>query len=417
MQAAKVSVFTVSDLNFLSKSALEQCEYLQNVLVEGEVSNFKDHYISGHFYFSLKDDKSVVKCVMFSDFSKNLRFTLKNGMKVILRGRVSIYEATGLYQIYVEDICSDGTGSLQLAFDELKKKLSFEGLFLQENKKEIPSFPKKIGILTSKTGSVLYDILNVLKRRYPVAEILFYPVSVQGSGSAEIISKTLLKISKNNDVDVVIIGRGGGSLEDLWTFNEEILARAVFACKIPVISAVGHETDFTICDFVADLRAPTPSVAAELATPEVGEIILKIKYLFDCLKNGMLASIRAKEEKVRFFEGEKFSNNFIFKLQEKLIKLDFLKNKIQSIVRDKFLFARENFVKVSVAIDSFSPFRILVSGYIIALKKDKNIKSIEEIIPGDRLMLRFFDGIADCSIISSKRVCKIGRKSDAKYFI
>ena len=262
------SIISVSQLNYYIKSLLEADDKLRYVFVTGEISNLTDHYSSGHIYLSLKDDKAVIKAVMFSFSAKNLKFRPQNGMKIIARGRVSLYEPSGQYQLYIEDMQPDGIGSLTIAFEQLKKKLEAEGLFDPKHKKPLPQFPKVITIITSPTGAALQDIRNVLGRRWPYSQVQIIPVLVQGDGAASMLTRAVTEADACGDSDVIIIGRGGGSIEDLWAFNDESLARAIFACRVPVISAVGHETDFTICDFVADMRAPTPSAAAELATPD-----------------------------------------------------------------------------------------------------------------------------------------------------
>lgn len=261
-------IITVSQLNYYIKSLFDQDDNLKYVMVEGEISNLKDHYASGHIYFSLKDQKSVISAVMFSFHAKNLRFKPESGMKVIVRARVSVYETSGQYQLYVEDMQPDGIGALTIQLEQLKKKLEKEGLFSQEHKKKIPAYPSVVGVITSPTGAAVRDIINIISRRYPCAEIVLAPVLVQGETAPEQLIRAVRMFSQYRCADVVIIGRGGGSIEDLWAFNNEELARAIYDCEIPVISAVGHETDFTICDFVADLRAPTPSAAAELAVPD-----------------------------------------------------------------------------------------------------------------------------------------------------
>ena len=263
-------ILSVTQLNNYVKSIIEQDENLYNVFVIGEISNFVDHYRSGHLYMSIKDNQSVISAVMFAGNASKLKFKPQNGMSVIIRGRVSLYERDGKYQLYIDDMQPDGVGTLALAFEQLKEKLSKIGLFDSDHKKSIPRFPSKIGVISSPTGAAVQDILNVLERRYPVAEIVFAGVQVQGESAASTVCNALRKMNQT-DVDVIIIARGGGSAEDLWPFNDEKLAFEIYNSKIPVISGVGHETDFTICDFVADLRAPTPSAAAELATPDIKE--------------------------------------------------------------------------------------------------------------------------------------------------
>lgn len=261
------STLTVTQVNRFIKSLIEGDGRLSDIHIAGEISNFTDHYKSGHLYFSLKDDKSVIKAVMFASAARRLKFRPANGMKVIIRGRVSVYEPTGQYQLYAEDMQPDGIGALAMAFEQLKEKLSAEGLFDPAKKRPLPPYPEKIGVITSPTGAALQDILQIIGRRWPAAEVLLCPVLVQGNLAAGQLKAALEALNRDASCSVIIIGRGGGSMEELWPFNDESLARAVAASQIPVVSAVGHETDFTICDFAADLRAPTPSAAAELCTP------------------------------------------------------------------------------------------------------------------------------------------------------
>jgi len=265
------SVLTVSQVNFFLKSLIEGDGRLSDIFIEGEISNLTDHYKSGHLYFSLKDERSVIKAVMFAGSARRLRFRPQNGMKVIIRGRVSVYEPNGQYQLYAEDMQPDGVGALSLAYEQLKARLAAEGLFDREHKRPLPPYPEKIGVITSPSGAAVRDILQITSRRWPIAEIVFCPVLVQGEGAPAQLTEAVQALNRTDACDVIIIGRGGGSLEDLWAFNDETLARTIYSSAIPVISAVGHETDFTICDFVADLRAPTPSAAAELCTPDFWE--------------------------------------------------------------------------------------------------------------------------------------------------
>ena len=273
----KPVAMTVTDLNRYMKEKVARDEFLNSVYVKGEISNFKHHY-TGHMYFTLKDENSLIKCIMFKTQTATLNFMPKDGMKVIIYGTVSVFERDGVYQIYCKMMQEDGMGSLHIAFEELKSKLGEEGLFSEEHKKKIPVMPKCIGVLTSNTGSVIKDIINVSTRRNPNVYIKLLPVPVQGEGAAVKIAEAIKIMNEKKLADVIIIARGGGSLEDLWPFNEEIVARAIYESELPIISAVGHETDFTIADFVADLRAPTPSAAAELAVPNISDVLLKLKH-------------------------------------------------------------------------------------------------------------------------------------------
>ena len=284
------NVVTVSKLNTYIKERFEEDEFLNNILVKGEISNFKHHY-TGHMYFTLKDENSLIKCVMFKGYTDKLNFIPKDGMKVIILGTVSVFERDGVYQIYAKGMKQEGIGDLHAKYEELKAKLEKEGLFSEAHKKKIPFMPKCIGVLTSNTGAVIRDIINVSTRRNPNVYIKLLPVPVQGTGAAEKIVKAIETMNEQKLADVIIIARGGGSLEDLWPFNEEIVARAIYASELPIISAVGHETDFTISDFVSDLRAPTPSAAAELAVPRIEEIEQKLLTYKNRYKNALLKKL------------------------------------------------------------------------------------------------------------------------------
>ena len=290
----KYEAISVSELNKYIKEKIANDEILNNVLIKGEISNFKNHY-TGHLYFTLKDDSSLIKCIMFKTYTSNLKFTPKDGMKVMVFGTVSVFERDGVYQIYCKAMQEEGMGSLYTAYEELKQKLEKEGLFSMQYKKNIPFMPRIVGVLTSQTGSVIRDIINVSTRRNPNVYIRLLPVPVQGEGAGVKIAEAIQTMNEQNLADVIILARGGGSLEDLWPFNEEVVARAIFASNLPVISAVGHETDFTIADFVADLRAPTPSAAAELAVADVVELQSKLLNY----QNRLKLSLKKKVEFMR----------------------------------------------------------------------------------------------------------------------
>lgn len=384
-----ITVLTVSQLTYYIKSLFESDENLKTVFMVGEVSNFVNHYKSGHMYFSLKDENSSIKAIMFSYAAKNVRFNIENGMKVLVRGRVDIYEASGQYQIYVDDIKPEGAGELNLAFEQLKLKLSEEGLFDQEKKKKIPSMPTKIGVITSKSGAAIRDIENVLGRRYPLAEIVFYPVQVQGDEAPGQIENAIRFFNKKKACDVLIVGRGGGSIEDLWAFNTEEVARAVYESEIPIISAVGHETDFTICDFVADLRAPTPSAAAELASPDINELIDEIKYLEDCLKRSVLLKINKEKLLLDSFVSNLTSPKQ--RLEEEKLKLDLRYNKLRELFEKKLSSKREKYIELVSGLNALNPLDVLSRGYAVAFTQDgKPIDSIDK--AEDKIILRLNDG-------------------------
>ena len=325
---------TVSDLNKYMKEKIAEDEYLNNILIKGEISNFKNHY-TGHMYFTLKDEKSLIKCIMFKSYATKLTFMPKDGMKVMILGSVSVFERDGVYQIYARAMEEDGLGDLYTKYQELKKRLEQQGLFEEEHKMKIPMMPRVIGVLTSQTGSVIRDIINVSTRRNPNVYIRLLPVPVQGEGAAEKISNGIEYMNKNKLADVLILARGGGSLEDLWPFNEEIVAHSIYNSEIPIISAVGHETDFTIADFVADLRAPTPSAAAELAVPDIYEVKRKIETYQDRLRNSLIKKLELMN--LRY---EKCMSSSVFKeplrkINDNYIKLDNCIKQIENSIKVK----------------------------------------------------------------------------------
>ena len=313
--------YTVSQLNNYVKNIIDNDPYLNYIYVVGEISNFTNHYKTGHFYLTLKDEKAAIKAVMFRSSAARIKFEPQNGMKVICRGRASLFERDGSFQFYIEDMQPDGVGALQIAFEQLVEKLKAEGLFDEKYKKKIPSYPEKIAVITSPTGAAIQDITNVLTRRFPCAEMIMCPVLVQGDGAAEQLIDAVKRVNETNAADVIIIGRGGGSIEDLWAFNDEELAREIFRSRIPVISAVGHEIDYTISDFVSDLRAPTPSAAAELAVPDITDVKYLLAKTEDNLETAYLNIINQHKARLKFYaENYVLKNpiNYLSNLSEKL---------------------------------------------------------------------------------------------------
>lgn len=394
----KYEAITVTELNKYIKEKIAGDEMLNNVLIKGEISNFKHHY-TGHLYFTLKDDNSLIKCIMFKTYTSNLKFTPKDGMKVMVFGTVSVFERDGVYQIYCKAMQEEGMGSLYTAYEELKQKLEKEGLFNIQYKKKIPYMPKVVGVLTSQTGAVIRDIINVSTRRNPNVYIKLLPVPVQGEGAGKKIAEAIQTMNKEKLADVIIIARGGGSLEDLWPFNEEIVARAIYESELPIISAVGHETDFTIADFVADLRAPTPSAAAELAVADVVELKSKlINY-----ENRLRLSLKKKVEFMRL-KYEKCMSSRAFKdplqkINEYYIKIDILIKTITHTATTKLNESKNQASKTIGKIDALSPLKTLSRGYCIAQTNNKLIKSVKEINKGDEIQLRFNDGNKNAQIL------------------
>ena len=389
---------TVTDLNKYIKEKIAGDEILNNVLVKGEISNYKHHY-TGHLYFTLKDENSLIKCIMFKSFASNLKFEPKDGMKVTIFGTVSVFERDGIYQIYCKAMQEDGLGSLYKAYEELKAKLEKEGLFDQSHKKKIPLMPKCIGVLTSNTGAVIRDIINVSTRRNPNVYIKLLPVPVQGAGAAEKIVDAIKTMNEKKLADVIILARGGGSLEDLWPFNEEIVARAIYDSELPVISAVGHETDFTIADFVADLRAPTPCAAAELAVPNISDLILKL----EGYNNRYKLALKKKVEfmKLRY---EKCMNSRVFKeplqkINEKYILIDMKVKSIQNSMTAIYNKKKTEMVKHVAKLDGLSPLKTLTRGYSIVQMDGKVISSVSQLKRDDEIDIRLTDGTSRAKIL------------------
>lgn len=383
---------TVTDLNKYIKNKIDGDEMLNNVLVKGEISNFKNHY-AGHMYFTLKDESSLIKCVMFKSYTTHLSFMPKDGMKVMVLGSVAVFERDGVYQIYAKAMKEDGLGSLYTAYEELKKKLEQEGLFEEAHKKKIPFMPKTIGVLTSNTGAVIRDIINVSTRRNPGVHIRLYPVPVQGPGAAEKIAEGIKFMNENKLADVLIIGRGGGSLEDLWPFNEEIVARAIYDSELPIISAVGHETDFTIADFVADLRAPTPSAAAELAVANIDDVRETLKLYNNRYKVALKKKIELMRLSYEKCMARPAYKNPTQKINEQYMVIDMKVKALQNNMMLKLKEAKTSFVKETAKLDSLSPLKTLTRGYSIVTEQDgKIIKSVNDLNSGEKVNLRLSDG-------------------------
>ncbi len=400
----KPVLLTVSQLNRYLKAKFEEDNNLTAVFLSGEISNFTNHYRSGHLYFSLKDESAAVKAVMFASQAQRLRFLPQDGMKVIVRGRVSIYEATGQYQVYVEDMQPDGVGALNLAYEQLKEKLEREGLFEPERKRPLPAFPERIGVITSPTGAAVQDITQILRRRYPLAEVILAPVLVQGEGAAAQLVEALGRFNRLDCADVIILGRGGGSIEDLWAFNEESVARAVAASHIPVISAVGHETDYTICDFVADLRAPTPSAAAELATPDQAELMgLLRSYRYTMCQSQKSRLLRWKQQVDELSACRYLSDPQIWveeKRQQLTAATDAMTEKMRTLVADH----KNQLAALAGKLDGLSPLKVLDRGFVYATgKQGKLLTDAAQAAPGDQLRLQLKNGRIDCTVDAVER--------------
>ncbi len=392
------SILTVSQINTYIKMLLDGDNRLRNIFVSGEISNLNNNYRSGHFYFSLKDEKSVIKAVMFSSNASRVRFKPTDGMKVIVCGRISLYEASGQYQLYVESMQPDGIGALAIAYEQLKSKLNAEGLFDSEHKLDIPQFPKKIGVITSPTGAVIQDIKNVISRRCPITEVILCPVAVQGEFAPSQLVKAVKLFNQLDNVDVIIIGRGGGSFEDLNCFNDEALIRTIYNSNIPIISAVGHETDYTLCDFVSDLRAPTPSAAAELAVPDINEILRSVDNTFLTIKNIVsnrlffeMQAIDQLNDSVNSFHADTYIIN------ERMF-LESLTKYMNSVIDNKLRLNRTEAAALADKINNLSPINLLNKGYSIVTKDNVNIRSVTQISAGDKIAVKMFDGTAECIV-------------------
>ena len=400
----KLRALDISEANSYIKRILTNDPILYNLRVKGEISNFKVHS-SGNVYLSLKDEKSKLNCIIFrSNYDKSLK--LDNGVKIIASGYISVYERDGAYQLYINEVEIEGIGNLYMEFNKLKEKLKKEGLFDPKYKKQIKKMPRAIGVVTSPTGAVIRDIINVIKRRFPKVDIKLYPVNVQGEKSAEDICSGIEFFNRMENVDTIIVGRGGGSLEELWSFNEEIVAREIFKSKIPIISAVGHETDFTICDFVSDMRAPTPSAAAEIATPDLSEIYYKL----DNIKNRMNRSLNNQV----VLDNEKLSNTFEkinnymknYIIRDKVIQIDQIYDKINFRLEQNLETSKEKLSKKAALLHNLSPLATISRGYSIVEKNRQIINSIEDVNINDEINIILQDGDLECNInkINSKEV-------------
>ena len=407
-----VSIISVTQLNTYLKNLIDENFVLNNLLVKGEVSNLKYHP-SGHIYFSLKDSESVIKCVMFNSYTFNLNFRLNEGDKIIVNGTLSVYLQGGSYQIYVKNIEKDGIGNLYLEYEKLKKKLENEGLFSVYHKKELPKYPFKIGVATSSSGAALRDIVSIIKRRWPLANVVVFPCLVQGNDASESIISAL-ESAKKIDIDVIIVGRGGGSIEDLWCFNNESLAYYIYDYPIPIISAVGHETDFTICDFVSDMRAPTPSAAAELATPDINNLIndlenykvLLNKYIQGVINNNrMLISNLGlsfnKESLMNLIKNKKENiknqlltlNNYASSLyKDNKIIINEELNKLRNAFKDKQDKCKHELVNTISVLDNISPLKVMLRGYSVVKTSSKNVTSINDVSIDEVVQIRVSDG-------------------------
>ena len=392
------SALTVSQLNTYVKMMFESDNRLSRICVVGEISNFVNHFKTGHCYFSLKDEKSSIKAVMFAASVKNLRFRPENGMKVYITGRVSVFERDGVYQIYAESMEPEGAGSLMIAFEQLKKKLSSEGLFDVGKKKPLPVYPEKIAVITSPVGAALQDIINVLSRRYPLVKIVFCPVAVQGINCAKENIEALNKVNASGCADVIILGRGGGSVEDLWGYNDEQLVRTVADSKIPVITGIGHETDFTLCDYAADLRAPTPSAAAELAVPDVDDLRMMIDSLIFSAENSVLDFVERNAEKLDNLQYRHTLRDPETVINRQNVELQNLNKRLSVAAENVYDKKSYKLNMLSEKLRMLNPLYFIQKGFVPVYADSKRIRSVSEISENDELLIRFVDGSIKCDI-------------------
>ncbi|WP_312641867.1 exodeoxyribonuclease VII large subunit [Hydrogenoanaerobacterium sp.] len=386
------NILTVSQLNRYIKAIFDDNKQLSSLMIKGEISNLSDHFSSGHLYFSLKDAGASVKAVMFKSYAQQLKFRPQNGQKVLLSCSVSVFERDGIYQLYVYDIQPDGAGALALAYEQLKEKLGKEGLFGPEHKKPIPRMPQKIGVVTSQTGAALQDILNILGRRYPIATVVVAPVLVQGENAAGDMVQALQYLNENNACDVIILGRGGGSAEDLWAFNSEQLARTIYASHIPIISAVGHETDFTIVDFVADLRAPTPSAAAELAAPDLQEVQYGLDSIQRKLTENMYSKLGVLNSKLAYYRHHRALQSPQNLLEQYRNHLTQSRQNLLTAMRNRLNVQQQKLSQQAKLLGSLSPLQVLARGYAIAFDGDQLLTDSSKASIGDELRIQLASG-------------------------
>ena len=392
------NILTVTETNELIRDLIENSNVLNNIYIKGEISNFVNHR-TGHFYFTVKDDGSVLRAVMFKAGASKLKFLPENGMKVILHGRISLYVKDGQYQIYCDDIEPDGVGSLFIAFEQLKTRLEAEGLFDAKYKKPLPKVPLRIGIITSPTGAAIRDMINVITRRFRMAKIVLFPALVQGENAPQQLISGIKFFNSKKNADVIIIGRGGGSFEELWAFNDENLARTIFASEIPVISAVGHETDFTICDFVSDLRAPTPSAAAELAVPDTSDLKKQLSNVEKKIESQLINKINYHREQINNYANKNAFKNPGNVIDDKRMNLLHIEKNLLTQMKIIMDNKKAAFALNSSKLEILNPLSIITRGYSVAYNKNGGIvKSVREIAPGDSISVKLKDGEVEANI-------------------
>ncbi len=408
------NILSVSEINEFVKATIDAVPVFSAVKIRGEISNFKNHAKTGHMYFSLKDEGSVIRAVMFSRDARMIKFTPEDGIKVVAEGRVSVFSRDGIYQLYVEKMTPDGQGALHAAFERLKKKLDDEGLFSNQYKKPLPRFPKRVGVITSPDGAALRDIINITGRRFPIAEILIYPALVQGEGAIDSLCSGVRYMSEIVKPDVVIIGRGGGSIEDLWAFNSEKLARLIASSPIPFISAVGHETDFTICDFVSSVRAPTPSGAAELAVPDVSAVYEQFSAYGRVLCREIQRKIDTSRQKLNFFAEKRVIRSPYGFIDERRQRLTSLYDKTESLFKLSLTEKKGKYAGLCEKLNALSPLAVLGRGYgavFVFGDKTRVLTDISDIAVGDKITVQMSGGETDAEITEVRKAKRTRKAS------
>ncbi len=395
-------ILTVSQITQYIKAMFSSDVLVQSISVRGEISNLVER--GGHMYLTLKDDGAVIKAVIFRSSLSRIKFRPENAMTVVAHGRINVYEQSGQYQLYVDMLEPEGVGALAKAYEQLKNKLEAEGLFASERKKKLPYIPKTVGVITSPAGAAVRDIINVMTRRFPAAKMLLYPSLVQGEGAAKELAEAVRYFNEKKNVDVIIIGRGGGSIEDLWAFNDEVLAREIAASEIPIISAVGHESDFTICDFVADMRAPTPSAAAELAVPDVMELSLRISALDSRIKNALSVRLRRARRDLENLTSRRVMKSPFAMLDDKNMRLSHITDRLFASYEKILSEKKGQFVKKTAQLEALSPLAVISRGYSVAFgEKEKLVKTVSDVKIGDRITLRVSDGRISAEVLGADK--------------
>ncbi len=397
------TIFTVGQVNQYLKAKLDSDRLLSSIAIRGEISNYK-RYPSGHHYFSLKDGEGAIKAVLFRSSAQRLRFQPENGMKVVARGRITVFPRDGQYQLYAESLIPDGVGELYVAFEQTKARLFEEGLFAEEHKKPIPAYPERIALITSSAGAAVHDMIRILKARWPIAQVRLLPVRVQGVQAPAELCGALRYANVHQLADVIIIGRGGGSMEDLWAFNDEKLARAIFASEIPVISAVGHEPDVTISDFVADLRAATPSNAAELAVPDWRELDERLRQLSIRMQGAVSARLETERRKLKRLAESRAMTDPMTPIRDKRVLVDWQQGRMVSAMERVTHLSRNRLSALAAGLDAMSPLKVLARGYCLAFDdKKKLLRSVSTVEAGQKLELRLSDGSLDCTVMKVRK--------------